>query len=333
MSRSPDVDVVVALHRPGAWIGACLESVGSQRDVVVRTILVDDDPSSPLAASLAAAMPNAIAITTTRNRGFAAANNAGIAAGDAPFVLCLNQDARLAADYLARLVALLESSPWVGSASGKILRVHSPTGRTDGTIDSAGLEMRAGRRAIDIGQGSRDDSRFDGQREVFGVSAAAAVYRRSALDAVSDGSQIFDESFFMYKEDVDLAWRLRRAGFGACVAGEAVAYHGRSAAGPPPREGLAGFLARWAHERAKPRRIRRLSWQNQMLTIAKNESPASIGAALLPLSRAQILHACADLVLDPIGGLVNRLRLIPRISRTVARRDGRFTIDLRRWLP
>ncbi len=214
VSLTPDVDVVIALHRPGTWIDACLESVVSQRDVAVRTILVDDDPSSPLAASLAAAMPNGVAITTTRNRGFAAANNAGIAAGDAPFVLCLNQDARLAADYLARLVAVLESSPRVGSASGKILRVHSPTGRTDGIIDSAGLEMRAGRRAIDIGQGSRDDSQFDGQREVFGVSAAAAVYRRSALDAVSSDGQVFDESFFMYKEDVDLAWRLRRAGYG-----------------------------------------------------------------------------------------------------------------------
>ena len=100
--------------------------------------------------------------------------------------------------------------------------------------------MRAGRRAIDIGQGSRDDSRFDGQREVFGVSAAAALYRRSALDAVSSDGQAFDEAFFMYKEDVDLAWRLRRAGYAACVASEAVAYHGRTAAGRPPRDGMAG---------------------------------------------------------------------------------------------
>ena len=333
MSRRPDVDVVIALYRPGAWIDGCLESVRAQRGVAVRTILVDDDPSSPLAASLAARMPDAVAIGTTRNRGYAAANNAGIAAGDAPFVLCLNQDARLAPDYLARLVALLRASPRVGSASGKVLRVRSPAGRPDGTIDSAGLKMEAGRRAIDIGQGSLDDSQFDGQREVFGVSAAAALYRRTALDAVSTAGEVFDESFFMYKEDVDLAWRMRRAGFDAWVDGEAVAYHGRSAAAAPPQTGINRLFALWAQERAKPKRIRRLSWRNQMLMIAKNESSASIGAALPRLMRMQILHACADLLLDPVGGLANRLRLTFRIRRTIAERDRGFSVDLSRWLP
>ena len=67
MSLTPDVDVVIALHRPGTWIDACLESVVSQRDVAVQIILVDDDPSSPLAASLAAAIPNGVAITTGGN--------------------------------------------------------------------------------------------------------------------------------------------------------------------------------------------------------------------------------------------------------------------------
>ncbi len=333
MSRPPDVDVVIALYRPGVWIAGCLDSVRAQRDVAPHTILVDDDPRSPLAASLAAGMPDAVAVGTSRNRGYAAANNAGIAAGSAPFVLCLNQDARLAPDYLARLVALMRSSPQVGSASGKVLTIGSPTSRSEGILDSAGLEMRAARRAVDIGQGTRDDARFDGIREVFGVSAAAGLFRRSALEAVAEAGAVFDESFFMYKEDVDVAWRLRRAGFSACVDGRAVAYHGRSAAGPRRRGGLSGLVAIWRNERAKPKQIRRLSWRNQMLLIAKNESSASIGAALPRLMRMQILHACADLVLDPIGGLVNRLRLIPRIRKSVAQRDGRFTIDLRRWLP
>jgi GT2 family glycosyltransferase len=333
VTANPDVDIVIALHRPGAWIDGCLASVRAQRDVVTRTILVDDDPSEALAASLAAVVPNAVAIGTTRNRGFAAANNAGIAAGAAPYVLCLNQDARLAPDYLSRLVALLSSSPRLGSASGKVLRIHSPSGRADGVIDSAGLEMRAGRRAVDLGQGSPDDGRFDGQHEVFGVSAATGLYRRTALDAVSTAGEVFDESFFMYKEDVDLAWRLRRAGFGACVDGGAVAYHGRSAAGPPPGGGLPGLLALLANERAKPTRIRRLSWRNQLLMVAKNESRDSIGSALMPLVHAQLQHAVADLLLDPAGGLVNRLLLTRQIPRAIARRSGRYSVDLSRWLP
>jgi GT2 family glycosyltransferase len=333
VSRRPDVDVVIALHRPGAWIEACLASVRAQRDVALRTILVDDDPSAPMAASLADTMDDGVALPTSENRGFAAASNAGISAGSAPLVLCLNQDASLAPDYVARLVTLMRSTPGLGSASGKILRVRSPIGPADGTLDSAGLEMRSGRRAVDVGQGAVDDGSFDGEREVFGVSAAAALYRRSALERVASEGAVFDESFFMYKEDVDLAWRLRRAGYDARVDGEALAYHGRSAAGPPPVRGVGGLLALLSHEWAKPKRIRRLSWRNQMALIVKNESPSSIGDALGQLVRAQVIHACVDLVLDPIGGLLNRLRVLPQLPGALARRDGRYDVDLSRWLP
>jgi GT2 family glycosyltransferase len=332
VSHAPDVDVVIALHRPGAWIDACLASVRAQRDVALRTILVDDDPSTQMAGALADMMEDGVAIPTTKNRGFAAASNAGISAGSAPFVLCLNQDASLAPDYVQRLVTLMRSTPQLGSASGKILRVRSPSGPADGTLDSAGLEMRRGRRAVDVGQGAVDDGSYDGQREVFGVSAAAALYRRSALERVAAEGAAFDDSFFMYKEDVDLAWRLRRAGYDARVDGEALAYHGRSAAGPPPGRGLGGLLALLTHELAKPKRIRRLSWRNQMLLIVKNESPSSIGDALGQLVRAQLLHACVDLVLDPVGGLLNRLRLLPQLPGAIVRRDGRYDVDVSRWL-
>jgi GT2 family glycosyltransferase len=332
VSPQPDVDVVIALYRPGAWIDGCLASVRAQRNVAVRTILVDDDPDIPLAESLASTMPDAIAISSTRNRGYAAANNAGIAAGSAPFVLCLNQDARLAPDYLARLIALFRATPRLGAAAGKLLQLSTPSGTTDGTIDSAGLMMQDGRRVIDVGQGQVDRAQFGGRTEVFGVSAAAGVYRRAALDAVSTAGAVFDESFFMYKEDVDLAWRLRRAGFTAWVDGEAIGYHARSAGRQPIGGGLPGLLGLWAQERAKPTHVRRLSWRNQMLLIIKNEGRDSIGAALLPISLVQVMYACADLVLDPIGGLVNRLRLIALIPRALRQRDGRVTADLGRWL-
>ena len=332
MSAQHDVDVVIALFRPGAWIDGCLASVRAQENVRVRTILVDDDPSQPMAASLAATMPDAVAISTTRNRGYAAANNAGIAAGSAPYVLCLNQDARLAPDYLERLTTLMRADERVASASGKLLRLPSPTEPSDGTIDSLGLAMRPGRRTIDLGQGMPDEGGPEGACEVFGVSAAAGLYRRSALDEVSRHGSVFDESFFMYKEDVDLAWRLRRAGYIACVDDEAIGYHGRSAGRPSSREGVAGLISLWAHERTKPAHVRRLSWRNQMLLIVKNEGVSSIGPAMAPMLVMQLLHACADLVLDPIGGLTNRVHLLTQIPGAIRRREGRYDVDLSRWL-
>lgn len=330
---SPRVDVVVALYRPGAWIDGCLASIRAQRDVRVRTILVDDDPGRPLARELAATVPGAIALECTRNRGFAAANNAGIAAGDAPIVVCLNQDARLEDDYLARLLPHFRSMPGLASASGKLLHQSSPESGPDGRIDSAGLVMLPGRRAVDEGQGEVDDGRFDGWREVFGVSAAAAAYRRNALEAVSNGAAVFDETFIMYKEDVDLAWRLRRAGFTAGVDGAAVAYHGRGAGRASPANGLFGrAMMMWSQERAKPTWVRRLSWRNQMLLIVKNESAASFASALPALIAMQIAHAAIDLLLDPFGSLVNRCRLVAELPRALRSRDGRAAVDLSRWL-
>src|ERR671924_1039651 len=123
-------------------------------------------------------------------------------------------------------------------------------------IDSVGLRMGRARRAADIGQGEPDDGRFDAWREVFGVSAAAALYRRAALEAVSDDGQIFDERFFMYKEDVDLAWRLRLRGYRAGVDGVAIGWHARGSSRVAPDERLAPALRRvtapWLQERGQP---------------------------------------------------------------------------------
>lgn len=331
----PRVDVVIALFRPGSWIEACLESVAAQHGVQPHLILVDDDPGEPLAARLAAAYGgDAEAIETRRNRGFAAATNSGISAGRSPLVLCLNQDARLAHDYLERLVARFKSDDHLAAVSGKLLHVAAPGDPPDGLIDSAGIGFRRGRRGTDIGQGAVDDGRFDGWREVFGVSAAAALYRRDALQRVARGGRVFDERFVMYKEDVDLAWRLRRAGYAAGVDGTAIALHGRGVGRPPRVSAPLAFLRRlWIQERGKGSRARRLAWRNQMLMQIENESVASLGQALPWLFAVQAAHAAFDLALDPIGGLTNRARMLVEAVDHMRSRDPRFRgADLGEWL-
>ncbi len=166
--------------------------------------------------------PTARIIQHSRNLGFAVACNTGIAATRAEFVLCLNDDATLRPGYLATLSAALHQAENAASAVGKL--VYMRYGRQ--YIDSAGIEIDFWRMCpLDRGQQKLDVGQYDMPRNIFGPTAAAAMYRRSALAELDDGG--FDASLFAYYEDVDMAWRLGRLGWRHLYVPRAVAEHER----------------------------------------------------------------------------------------------------------
>jgi GT2 family glycosyltransferase len=103
-----------------------------------------------------------------------------------------------------------------GGVAAKVLFAHDP-----GLINSAGLVLYRDGRGGDRGFRQRDDGRFDAAEEVFGACGAGALYRRDMIDDVG----FFDPSFFMYYEDLDLAWRARRRGWRFAYAPKAVVHH------------------------------------------------------------------------------------------------------------
>src|SRR5205807_1184851 len=162
-------------------------------------------------------------IVKAENRGFAAAVNQGIAVARGEYVLLVNPDAFLEADYVANIVAALEKAgETYGMATGKLYRADTPD-----VIDTKGIRMTRTGRHFDIGSGSAREPRADSrepQSEVFGVSGAAAMYRRSFIDDVSIDGQFLDEDFHTYREDADVAWRGRLFGWRALYVAEAVGY-------------------------------------------------------------------------------------------------------------
>jgi GT2 family glycosyltransferase len=95
------------------------------------------------------------------------------------------------------------------------------------TLDSTGIIMLREQRHLDRGADQPDTGQFDAPEDVFGPSGAAALYRRKALDEVAVNGQFFDEDFFAYREDADLAWRCRLAGWTSIYVPTAVALHRR----------------------------------------------------------------------------------------------------------
>ncbi|HEU0023506.1 MAG TPA: hypothetical protein VFQ12_02665, partial [Thermoleophilaceae bacterium] len=134
-------------------------------------------------------------------------------------------------DWLERMARTLESDAGAASVACKMADLHHPE-----LLYDAGDVLRRDGACEQRGRFERDDGRFDEPGEVFGACAGAALYRRDAVLALGG----FDERYFTYLEDVDLALRLRLAGWG-CRYEPVVARH----AGEGSSVRLTNPLAYW----------------------------------------------------------------------------------------
>jgi GT2 family glycosyltransferase len=222
-----DVSIVVVTHDSAADLPASLPSAAAQRGVEVEIVVVDSasrDGSVDAARRIA---PGARVIALPRNVGFSGAMNAGIEASNGRYVLALNPDCRLEPDFCAILARRLDARPEAGSASGRILRAEGPELAATPFLDSTGIVFRASGRHFDRGSEETAAGRYLVEEEVAGTTGAAGLYRREALESALISTGYFDEDFFLYREDADLAWRLRNLGWKCLYVPEAVAYHRR----------------------------------------------------------------------------------------------------------
>ena len=185
--------------------------------------------------------------------GFIRAINAGIAATEGKLVFFANSDLFLGDGYVDELVSFFERNPQAGCATGKVLRYDVDRNRETSVIDTAGHAIGRDRGAFDRGENELDVGQYELEEQVFGVSAAALVARREALESVRVAGEYLDETFFMYKEDVDLSWRIRLAGWECWYVPSAVAYHARTSRAPRLEGGRSPFRSFHENEKRKPR--------------------------------------------------------------------------------
>ncbi|HEY0512315.1 MAG TPA: glycosyltransferase family 2 protein [Thermoanaerobaculia bacterium] len=197
----------------------CLEAL--RRDGA-ETVVVDQ-------AETATAIPAGLAdrvLRPGRNLGFAAGTNAGIAVAAGEWIATVNDDAIVEPGWAAALVAALAADPRAAAAQGLNLILDRPA-----LADGCGIAWNRWWQAVQVGHGFPAPGPETAIREIFGVSATAAIYRRSALLAVAAGGEVFDSRLESYYEDVDLAGRLRAAGFHALLVSAARVRHAGSLTG------------------------------------------------------------------------------------------------------
>jgi len=254
------------------YLPFCLKSISEQTFKDFSFLVIDNGSNDNTVRYFKENYPQIKVVEHKKNVGFAKAHNQAISWTNSDYICLLNQDTILEPDYFKKAIAFLDENSEVAALSGKIFRWDFANNQKTEVIDSLGLRLFKSHRAIEIGQGGKESVNQDESREVFGVSGALPLYRRSALEQVTikgplGAEEYFDELFFSYKEDVDLAWRLRLAGFKAYFLSSAIAYHDRTVKGQKDLSDKATIRAR----RDRDKMVKIFSYKNHCQTIIKNE--------------------------------------------------------------
>jgi GT2 family glycosyltransferase len=312
------VTVCIVTHNSERFLDRCLAAIDAQTHRPGR-VLIWDNASRDRSAAQAHAHGADVTIAPS-NVGFAPAVNALIRRTTTPYVLLLNPDAYLRPRYIEQLKDVADADPRIGSLTGKLIRPAQP-GET-ALLDSTGHVLCRNRVPVNRGENEPDHGQHDSAGEVFGVCAAAALYRREMLDDVRLDTEYFDSTFFAYLEDVDLDWRARLRGWKAYYEPAAIAEHERGHQGS--RRGQSALEIRH-------------SVKNRYLMMLRNDRPADLLPDLGVLVVTELLRLVDYGISHPTGlsGYVDTLRLLRHAMSTRREIQSRRLVDaraVRRWL-
>jgi GT2 family glycosyltransferase len=334
------VTVSLVTFNGSRWLPGCLASLVSQ-DLDDVEILVQDNASRDGTAELlrewALQEPRMRVRGSATNVGYAAGHNAAIRDARGEVIVLLNQDVELDRGFLSAIVAAFEAHPEAGSVQPRLRQLAAP-GERLATLDTTGLAMGRARRAVSRAQGLPDGPEHLRAEAIWGVDGPVPAYRLSALREAAlrrrEGSwEVLDEDFFLYKEDVDLAWRLRRLGWAAWYEPAALGWHGRGSGGT----GATTMLDIARTNRGVSSRVRRLSWRNQRLMQLKNEDRLDYLRDLPWIWAREVLSLLFILANDPrdLAAIPDLVRMAPtawrkrRLLRTRIRDLGREAVRSR----
>ncbi|HYI15902.1 MAG TPA: glycosyltransferase family 2 protein [Thermomicrobiales bacterium] len=243
------VTVAIVNYNGGTTILTCLRALTDQLDP--KDIVIVDNASTDGSTRLIhATFPQIRILPLRRNVGFArAVNIAASRINHDGALVTLNPDTMPSPSFIAALVQPLVDDPRLGSTAGTLVFTSNPE-----IVASAGIRVYRNGVALDDRLGEAVGVATGAVRPVFGASGGAAAYRLSALRDVRG----FCEAFFLYLEDVDLAWRLQLRGWESANVPNAIASHDYSSSSVEGSSFKRKLLARnriWTLARCLPREI------------------------------------------------------------------------------
>ena len=298
------VSVLIVTWNSARFLEQCFASIDRQDYPDLEVIIVDNASSDETRSLLSARSPAWQVLYNDRNLGFAAAQNQAIQNARGEWLLCLNPDVMLASDFISQLVAAGNAHTQAGAVCGKLLRWDPDSVQPQTrTLDSTGIYFTRNMRHLDRGAEETDAGQYERRQWVFGATGAAALFRCSFVEAATVEGQFFDEDFFSYREDADLAWRAQLMGWKCIYVPLAVAWHVRRVT-PERREKL-------------PHEINWHSVKNRFLMRGKNASGWLCRQLFWPVVWRDLMVAGYGLLRDwrMLSALVYPLKNLASIRR------------------
>jgi len=247
----PRVSIVIVSWNALPLLQQCLPSVVATDYPDLEIVLADNASTDGSAAWVEATFPSVKVVRHPENWLFCRGNNEAIPHTTGDYVCLLNNDVEVPPDWLTPLVETMEAESDVAAVQPKLLQFDDRTrfeyaGASGGFLDRYAYPFTRGRIFDTL---ERDEGQYDDARDVFWATGAALLLRRAALDEVG----LLDERFVMHMEEIDLCWRLWRAGWRVCVEPRSSVYHigGGSLPQGNPRKTYYNFrnsfLLLWKH--------------------------------------------------------------------------------------
>lgn len=254
----PKVSAIIVAHNSETVVPQCLEGLKVQEGVELEVIVVDSGSENKTYLR-ALQKEYDFKLSVQLNIGFSAANNKGYlqCCSESEIIVFLNPDTFLPDGYLRKAIDVLSRHPSCAVVSGTLLGFDPARKRKTGLVDSTGVFRAWYGRWYDRDQGRElVNAKYRVMSGIPAVCGALMVCRREALEPYTPS--IFDPEFFMYKEDIELSVRLRKAGWTLIYDPGLVAYHCRG----------------WNKDRAHmPHDIRLMASRNEIQLYKKHPSP------------------------------------------------------------
>ena len=313
---------VVIIGYNNYWhLRKCLESVISQIDIRLEIIYIDNNSNDESVEYIDKNYPQVRIVENNKNLGYGKAANLGIDLAKYDYVLILNPDMILEPSYIRRAMAELLRHDKAAGVGGKIYKYDFMSEVRTNIIDTIGLISLKGRQFIDGGAGVVDKGQFEISMEIFGVSGNCVLFRKLALIDARIEDEYFDEMFFMYKEDVDICWRLRLLGWIFVYTPSAIAYHVRGT-GVQDRTNILGIIS----ARKKLNRAQKYySFKNHQLLLVKNELIAASKKGLIYIAIREIAMLFWILIMEPYN-----LRVILELCKQLPLALGKREVIMKR---
>ena len=263
-------------------IRECIDSILAQSYGDFEVIYMDNESKHrqeciPFVRETYGHNPKVVIVVNEKNLGYTGGHNKFFVETASELLMVINPDTKMDVDFLNNIIPVFED-PKVAAATGKIIKpFKGKEGQT--LLDSTGVSINRSRVAYDRGHLEEDKGQYDDKTDIFGVSGAGAIYRKSALEDVklSDG-EYFDKDYFAYMEDVDLSWRLRLYGYSIRYVPSALLFHERNFAAV--EGGIKNIFAFLKSKKDSSGWLLGMSFRNRLWTIYKCDFGSPLYKAL-----------------------------------------------------